>query len=97
MGHGRAGGDAELAQEGLAREMRHQPARLADAEVDRRLAEIVRHELRMQVGDMQDRHLSQRIEAQQFILREPLLRRQTAERRADDRRRGDGCLSELAT
>ena len=61
-------------------EMRRLALGLADAEIDRRLAEMQRHQLRMDVGDVQDRHRAERIEAQDVGLRQPLLRGDAAER-----------------
>ena len=49
----RARSDAEMSEQRLADEMRRLAARRPDAEVDARLAEICRQELRVAVGEMQ--------------------------------------------
>ena len=54
--------------------MRRLPPRLADAEIDRRLAEIDRHQLAVHVGDVQQRDVAERVEFEQFVLRQALLR-----------------------
>ena len=54
--------------------MRHQPLGLADAEIDRRLAEQERHELGVDVGDVDERDVADRVEAQQLVLGQALLR-----------------------
>ena len=54
--------------------MRRLPARLADAEIDRRLAEIDRHQLAVDIGDMQQRDIAERVELQQFGFAQALLR-----------------------
>ena len=74
IGGRRAGRDVEMRQEVLAGDVRERAARLADAEVERRLAEIHRHELRVQVGEMQDRDVAERVEAEELVLRDALLR-----------------------
>ncbi len=57
-----------------AGEMRRLPLRLADAEIDRRLAEIDRHQLPVHVGDVQQRDVAERLEGEKLVLRQPLLR-----------------------
>ena len=66
-----------------AGKMRRLPARLADAEIDRRLAEIDRHELAVNVGDMQQRDIAERIELQQLGFAQALLRHRAREAAAD--------------
>jgi hypothetical protein len=67
--------------------MRRQALRLADAEIDRGLAEIDRQQLRMNVGDMQQRDVAERVELQELVLCQPLLR-QRARRQAGHHGRG---------
>ena len=57
-----------------AGQMRRLPARRADAEIDRRLAEIDRHQLAVDVGDVQQRDVAERVELEQFGFAQPLLR-----------------------
>ena len=76
--------------------MRHLPARLADAEIDRRLAEQHRHELGVDVGDMDERDVAERLEAQQLGLRQPLLREGARPAARHERRRRRGDLNEFA-
>ena len=63
----------------LAGEMRRLPARFADAEIDRRLPEIDRHELPVQIGNMQQRDIADRIEFEEFVFGEALLRHRARE------------------
>ena len=99
IGIRRSGGDAEILPELRVGEMRRQALIPADAEIDRRLAEIQRHQLRMIVGDIEDRHRAQRIEPRDVGLGQALLRRHTSERTqsASDcqRRRSRGRLQEF--
>ncbi|MBA7714623.1 hypothetical protein ES703_123652 [subsurface metagenome] len=53
--------------------MRRLAASFADPEIDRRLAEVQRHQLRMAVGEIKDRERAQGIEVQDVRLREALL------------------------
>ena len=69
--------------------MRHQPPHLADTEIDRWLAEHERDELGVDVGDMDQCHVAERLEAQQFLLRQALLR-QRPRPAARQNRRGCG-------
>ena len=55
--------------------MRRLAPRLADAEIDRRLAEIDRHELAVNIGDMQQRDVAERVELEQFGFGQALLLR----------------------
>jgi len=57
---GAAFGDAEMAQECFADQMRHAGEGLADPEVDARLAEIHRKKLRVRVGDVQQGYVAER-------------------------------------
>ena len=59
--------------------MRRLPPRLADAEIDRRLAEIDRHQLAVDVGDVQQRDIAERVEFEQFGFAQPLLRHRARE------------------
>ncbi|MCL6609290.1 MAG: nucleotide exchange factor GrpE [Geminicoccaceae bacterium] len=89
VGRGRAGGDAETVEERLAGEMRGQATDLAHADVGRGLAEPDRHELGMQVGEVEDRDVADRAEGQKVGLAEPVLRRQpTGAAGAEDRAGG---------
>ena len=54
--------------------MRRLSARFADAEIDRRLAEIDRHQLGMDVGDVQQRDIAERVELHELGLGQALLR-----------------------
>src|SRR5690606_40295096 len=65
-----------------ADQMRRQAERTADADIDAGLAEMQRHELRVNVGEMQQRDLPQGLEAQQVGLRNRLRRRGAAQRTA---------------
>ena len=58
--------------------MRRQPLDRADAQIDRRFAKIERRKLGVNVGEMQQGHLPYRLEGQQPILRQFLLRSQPA-------------------
>ena len=85
-----AAADLEGLQQLLAHDMRRQAARLADAEIDRRLAEIDRHELGVQVGEIEQRELAGRLEAQQIGLRRPAALRKSRSGHAKScRRRGN--------
>ena len=76
--------------------MRHQTLDFADAEIDRRLAEQHRQQLAVDVGDVDQRDVADGVEAQQFGLREPLLRK-GARPAGRNQRRGRGCkLKEIA-
>ena len=61
---GRPGRDAEVLQQVFANQMRGLPAGAADAEVDARLAEVDRQQLRVAVGEMQQVHVA---EARQVV------------------------------
>ena len=54
------GFDAEVQQQRLADEVRRPPARGTEAEIDIRLTEVDRIELRVAVGEMQQAHVSER-------------------------------------
>ena len=68
--------------------MRRLAPRLADAEVHRRLAEINRHKLAMNIGHMQQRDVAGGVEAEQFGFGQALLRQGTRERAFAGRERG---------
>ena len=91
MGKRAAGRDLVGVEQGAAGQVRRQPLRAADAEIDRRLAEIDRLELGMNIGDVDQRHIAERFESEQVRLAEPLLResaRPPATRAGDRRGRG---------
>ena len=69
-----AGRDLVEIEKIAAGDVRHLAARLADADVDRRLAEQHRHELRVDVGEVHQRDIADRLEAQQIGLGQSLLR-----------------------
>ena len=52
--------DAEMFQKGLADEMRRPVRHGADADIDIGLAEIDRPQLRVAIGDVQQRHIAER-------------------------------------
>ena len=87
-----------MLEEIRAREMRRLSPRRADAEIDRRLAEIDRHQLAVDVGDMQQRDIAERVELQQFRLGDALLRQRAREAAASghERRRGGADLENFA-
>src|SRR5665213_4245067 len=68
--------------------MRRLPARLAYADIDRRLTEINRLQLAVDIGDMQQRHIAERVELQQLGLAHALLSHRACETAADRQRRG---------
>src|SRR4030095_4863646 len=68
--------------------------RLADAEIDRRLAEMDRQELPVNVGNVKQRHVTERIELEQVRFGEALLRHRTRERAITSQQCG-GCGAEL--
>ena len=55
----RSGRDAEVAQQGLADQMRRTSRGVAQAEIDARLAEVRRQQLRMTIGEMQQMHVAE--------------------------------------
>src|SRR5262245_11303494 len=71
--------------------------RLAGADVDRRLAQIDRNELRMQVGHVQQRDVAIMIECQQLILGDALLRGGASDRAETARRHSGADLQNVAT
>src|SRR5579863_9734538 len=73
-----------------ARDVRWLAPRGADSEIDRRLTEINRHQLAVNVGHVQQRDISYRVEFQQFALAESLLRHR-ARKTAGDGQRRRGC------
>ncbi len=60
-----------------AGDMRHLPLGIAHTNVDFRFTEIDRFQLRMDVGDMDQRHIPEGIKLQQIVLRQLLLGSQT--------------------
>ncbi len=76
--------------------MGHQADGVADAEVDRGLAQQHRHQLSVQVGDMNQGDVADRIEAQQVLLGQTLLGESSGPAvRQKGRGRGDN-LKEIA-
>src|SRR5262249_13013371 len=71
--------DPEIFAEFIVSDVRWQAPRLADPEIDRRLAEVQRHQLRMGVGEIKDRQRPQGIEAQDVRLCQTLLGSDPAE------------------
>src|SRR5690606_28659485 len=67
-------------------------------EVDRGLAEVQRLHLRVNVGDVQQRHVAEVLGRQQRLLAQRLLRGKATPAAAgpDDRRKGDGSREEGA-
>jgi len=49
--------------------------RLAHTDIDGGLAEVDRHELRVKVGQVDQRHVAEALEIEQVVLRQRLLRR----------------------
>ena len=74
MGLGGAGRDPELAQKIAAGEVGRLAARRADPQVDRGLAKIQWHKLGVDVGEVQQGDLAERLELQQLFLGYFLLR-----------------------
>ena len=68
VGVGAPAPDLEISQQLFAHEMRRQALVRTDTDVGRGLAEIERHELGVQVGEVQDGELADRLEAQQVVL-----------------------------
>ncbi len=89
-----------MREEILAGNVGHKPLHLADAEIDRRLAEINRHELGVQIRDMDQRDIAERFEPQEISLCQTLLRGGLTKRpdatAGGDRRRCEACLHEFA-
>ena len=96
IGRGRARRDLVEIEKRLTADMRHQPLRVADAEIGRRLAEQERHELGMNVGDVHERDVADRVEPQQFVLRQALLRQRARPPAGQDRRGRGGHLKKIA-
>ncbi len=82
----RAGRNAEAAQQEFADEVRRLPVRRADAEVDARLAEMNRQELRMGIGVVQQADIAETLDA----VVEGRARRQVERRAAVDGQSGRG-------
>ncbi len=96
IGGGRARLDIIEIEKGLAGDMRDEPLDLADAEVRRRLAEQQRHELGMDVRDMNQRDVAERIEPQQLVLRQALLCQRPCPPARNNRRRRRRHLEKIA-
>src|SRR5215471_14573703 len=62
IGVGAVRRDAEAIEKGLADQMRRPALHVADADVDARLAEIDRAELRMRIGDVQDARVAEALD-----------------------------------
>ena len=101
IGVGRARRDAEGFEESLSGEMGRPAARLADADVHFGFAKPQRHQLGVDVGDMDQGGVAVILEGQKLVLAQRLAGRDArpaAEARdADQRRGGKGCLKELAS
>ena len=80
--------DPVIRQQPLTHEVRRQALGVSYADVDRRLAEIDRHELGVQVGEVEQSDLPHRREAQQISLRRTAALRGSADGRASGRHRG---------
>ncbi len=63
-----------MIEQSAAGEMRHQAFRFPDAEIDRRLTEEERHQLAVDIGDMEEGDVADGREGEEFGLRETLLR-----------------------
>src|SRR3546814_6071079 len=70
IGLGASRPQVEHLQEVGAGHMRGQALDLADAEIDRRLAEVQRLHLRVDIGDVQQRHVAEVLRRQQVLLGE---------------------------
>ena len=100
IGHRRTRRDAECLEEGLACKMGRKPFGFTHSEVDGRFPEMLRHELRVQIGDVNNRHLAERIKLKQVRLAQALLRCNLPKRStpaAKKRGRCHGSLSKLPT
>ena len=94
--------DPELLEKRFADQMRRDAGKVADADIGVGWPEIDRRELRVHVGEMQQRHLTLGVEAQQVVLRELLLCQRAGgvgkqSRRAERRPRIDGELEEISS
>ncbi|MDB5627232.1 MAG: hypothetical protein JWR73_3034 [Tardiphaga sp.] len=78
-GIGRAGGDLKVFSKFSIGDVRWDAFRLTDTEIDRRFTELKRHQLRMGIGDVEDRYRAEWVEAQNVVLGQPLLRGGTAQ------------------
>src|SRR6266446_2097358 len=76
--------------------MRHLPPCLADPDIDRRFAEIDRHQLRMEVGDVDERDVAKPVETQQVGLAQLLLSKGAGPAARHDRGRSGGDCKKLA-
>src|SRR4051794_636258 len=96
IGLRRSGCDAIAVQESLAADMRHQASRGADTEIAGRFAKEDRHELGMDVRDMNERDIPNRIKAQQIVVGEALLRHKPCPAGGQKSRSSGGDLQKLA-
>ena len=99
IGLGRTRLDPVVSEEILTRDMRRQALDLADPDVNRGFAEIDRRQLRVHVGEMQQRHLAHRLEVENARLVDLLLRHNAAEGHGGTGNggRGGGKMKEFAT
>ena len=74
-----------------AADVRRHVAAVAGAEILRRLAIDHRHELRVQVGEMQQRDVAEIVEPEKLVLRQPLLRHGARKRAQPAHGRRGGC------
>ena len=74
----------------LIAQMRRPASGLADAEIDRGFTKIKRNKLRMQIGEMQQGHGTERLKLENIVLAQALLRRQAAEPSMAGARRDGG-------
>ena len=96
IGRRAAGRDLVEIEEVAPRDMRHLSARVADAEIDRRLAKQHRHELRVNVGQVDESDVAECFEGKQVRLRQPLLRERARPSARRDCRRRRRDLDEFA-
>src|SRR6185437_9018471 len=86
-----------MPEESAPGDMRRLSPRLADAEIDRRLTVINRHQLAVDISHVQQRDVAERVELQQFVLRQALARHGACEIAAYCQRRCGGAdLQDLA-
>ena len=95
IGCSRAGRDPIEVEQRLAADMRNQSFHLADAEIDRRLAEQQRHELGVEIGNVNEGNVADRLEVQQLLLGEALLSEGTRRDLRQERCRRRGHLQKI--
>ena len=88
VGRRRTRRDLVEVEQSLAADVRHEPPRLADSEIDRGLAKQHWQELAVNVGDVHEGDIADRVEAKQLVLGQALLRK--GPRPAAGRKRGGG-------